>query len=88
MRCHIKGTQPLCYCKNLTLIDCTTEDCDLTFEYSDVNATIKGGIVSVKNPESGRIAADSIGEIVITKDSRRRVGAEIYSGGKLVYSAK
>lgn len=88
VRCHIKGTQPLCYCKNLTLIDCTTEDCDLTFEYSDVNATIKGGIVSVKNPESGRIAADSIGEIVITKDSRRRVGAEIYSGGKLVYSAK
>ena len=53
-----------------------------------MNATIKGGIVSVKNPENGRIAADSIGEIVITKDSRRRVGAEIYSGGKLVYPAK
>ncbi len=65
INCHIKGTQPLCYCKNLRLINCTTEDCDLSFEYSDVEATIKGGIVSVKNPRSGRIEADSIGEVIL-----------------------
>lgn len=65
INCHIKGTQPLCYCKNLKLINCTTEDCDLAFEYSDVEAEIKGNIVSVKNPRSGRIEADSIGEVIL-----------------------
>ena len=64
INCHIVGTQPLCYCKGLKLINCTTEDCDLSFEYSEVDATVKGNIVSVKNPLSGKIVADSIGEIV------------------------
>ena len=68
MRCKIIGTQPLCYCKGLRLIDCTTEDCDLAFEYSHVNASVKGDIVSVKNPKSGKIVADSIGKIIL-KDS-------------------
>lgn len=62
--CIIIGTQPLCYCKNLKLIDCETEEADLSFEYSDVDATINGAIVSVKNPKSGRIVADEIGEII------------------------
>ena len=66
--CRIIGTQPLCYCKDLTLIDCTMEDCDLAFEYSTVNATVTGHIDSVKNPREGRIAAESIGEIIL-KDS-------------------
>lgn len=88
VRCHIKGTQPLCYCEGLKLIDCTTEDCDLTFEYSDVDATIKGGIVSIKNPESGKICADSIGSLIITKDSRRKICAEIYEAGKKIYPLK
>lgn len=77
IRCRIKGTQPLCYCKNLKLIDCTTEDCDLAFEYSDVEADIKGGILSVKNPVSGTITADGIGNIVITDDSVYPVKAVI-----------
>ena len=64
VRCKIIGTQPLCYCTNLTLIDCETEDTDLSVEYSDVNADIRGHIISVKNPKSGRIVADSIGEII------------------------
>lgn len=62
--CRIIGTQPLCYCKHLTLIDCTMEGTDLSFEYSDVDATILGHIESVKNPRSGKILADSIGEII------------------------
>jgi len=65
VRCHIKGTQPLCYCKGLVLEDCTTEDCDLSFELSDVQAKVKGSIVSVKNPISGYVKADSIGEIIL-----------------------
>lgn len=68
VRCHIKGTQPFCYCKNLVLEDCTTEDCDLSFERSEVMAEVKGNIVSVKNPISGHIKADSIGEIIIEED--------------------
>ena len=66
VRCQISGTQPLCYCKNLTLIDCTMgDDADLSFEYSDVEADVKGHIHSVKNPHTGHITADSIGEIIL-----------------------
>ena len=64
INCKISGTQPLCYCKNLRLINCETEGCDLSFEYSDVEADIRGHVLSVKNPRSGRIIADSVGEIV------------------------
>lgn len=62
--CRIIGTQPLCYCKNLKLIGCTMQDTDLAFECSDVEADIHGGILSVKNPCSGCIQADSIGQII------------------------
>ena len=64
INCHITGTQPLCYCKNLKLINCTTEGCDLSFEYSDVDADISGHIDSIKNPKSGIITVDSIGDII------------------------
>lgn len=64
INCKIIGTQPLCYCKNLKLVNCEMEDCDLSFEYSDVEADVKGHIDSVKNPVSGVIKADSIGEII------------------------
>ena len=64
INCTIIGTQPLCYCKNLKLINCTMIDCDLSFEYSDVNATINGHVDSIKNPKSGTIKVDSVGEII------------------------
>ena len=64
IRCRIIGTQPFCYCKNLKLIDCTMEQTDLAFEYSDVEADVFGNILSVKNPLSGRITADTIGEVI------------------------
>lgn len=64
INCKIIGTQPLCYCEGLKLINCTMENADLSFEYSDVNADIKGEIISVKNPKSGEIIADNIGEII------------------------
>lgn len=62
--CKIIGTQPLCYCKNLRLLNCTMEDTDLAFEYSDVEADIKGTVISVKNPKSGNIVVDGVGEII------------------------
>ena len=64
VNCKIIGTQPLCYCENLTLINCTMEDTDLAFEYSDVNAEIIGDVISIKNPKSGTIVVDSVGEII------------------------
>lgn len=64
VNCRIIGTQPLCYCKNLKLVNCTMEGTDLSFEYSDVEADIKGHIISVKNPRSGTVIADSIGEVI------------------------
>lgn len=63
--CKIIGTQPLCYCKNLKLVNCTMEGTDLSFEYSDVEATIRGHVDSVKNPRSGNIYLDSVGEIIM-----------------------
>lgn len=65
VRCKIIGTQPLCYCKNLILEDCTMEATDLSFEKSEVNATVKGRIEGVKNPVCGKIVADEIGELLI-----------------------
>lgn len=76
INCKIIGTQPLCYCKNLTLVDCTMEHTDLSFEYSSVNATVKGHIDSVKNPAAGKIVADSIGEIAL-EDSIMETNCEI-----------
>ena len=74
--CKIIGTQPLCYCKNLTLINCTMEETDLAFEYSEVQADIKGSVLSVKNPKSGRITADGYGEIILG-DAVMETGCEI-----------
>ncbi len=65
INCKISGTQPFCYCEDLRLIDCEIENADLAFEYSSVDADMKGYLISVKNPKSGRICADSIGEIIL-----------------------
>ena len=76
INCKIIGTQPLCYCKNLKLINCTMEECDLSFEYSDVEADIKGHVDSIKNPKSGTITVDSVGEI-INEDSIMEVNGKV-----------
>lgn len=66
VRCRISGTQPLCYAHDLVMEDCVMEpDCDLAFEESTLEATVLSPITSVKNPTSGRITADSYGEIII-----------------------
>lgn len=77
INCKIIGTQPLCYCKNLKLINCETEGCDLSFEYSEVDADIKGNIMSIKNPKSGIIKVDSVGEI-INEDSIMEVNGKVF----------
>lgn len=71
VRCHITGSQPLCYAENLILEDCTFgPDCDLAFEYSSVKAVIKGGIPSIKNPRTGSILIDEVGEVIIDANAK------------------
>ena len=65
INCKIIGTQPLCYCKELKLIDCEMIDCDLSFEKSDVEASIKNEVISIKNPLSGLIEVKGIKEVII-----------------------
>ena len=69
VNCHIIGTQPLCYCRDLKLVNCTMEGTDLAFEYSDVVAEIRGYVDSIKNPRSGSITVDSVGEVLMTDDT-------------------
>jgi len=66
VRCHISGTQPLCYCDDLVLEDCTfAPDADLAFEYSSVQADIRGRVTSVKNPRTGKIVSDGYNDIIL-----------------------
>ncbi len=69
--CTIIGTQPLCYCKGLKLINCRMIDCDLAFEKSDVEAEINSSVVSIKNPQSGRIMALSVDEMIMDNPEAR-----------------
>lgn len=76
--CHITGTQPLCYCKGLKLINCTMEATDLSFEYSEVEAEIRGHVDSIKNPKSGTVTVDSVGEIIMTDDVVMECKGEVH----------
>ena len=68
INCKITGTQPFCYCKGLRLENCEMTDCDLSFERSEVNATVRSHVVSIKNPLSGYIKAPSVGEIILDSE--------------------
>ena len=62
--CRIIGTQPLCYCKGLRLVNCEMTDTDLAFERSEVEADITTPVISIKNPLSGHITVPDVGEII------------------------
>ncbi|MCM1164191.1 MAG: DUF3737 family protein [Muribaculaceae bacterium] len=69
VRCHISGTQPLCYCHNLILEDCTFDpDADLAFEDSELKATILSPVTSIKNPRTGSIAVKSVGTLILDEN--------------------
>ncbi len=68
INCTIESEQGMCYIDNLVMKNCKLLNTDLAFEYSTVEADIRGHIESVKNPSSGTIKADSIGEIIMEDD--------------------
>jgi len=72
VNCHLAGEQLLCYADQLVLENCTFDAaCDRVFEYSNVEADIRGHIENIKNPTSGHIYADSIGSVTIDENIRQ-----------------
>lgn len=65
VNCTIESLQGLCYIDNLVMRNCRLINTTLAFEYSTVDAELTGTVDSVLNPTSGRITADSIGEITL-----------------------
>ena len=85
VRCRIGGTQPLCYVEGLVLEDCSFEpDADLALEYSDVQATIRGHVVSIRNPRTGVVRADSCGEVILEGNIKQPADCRVFIGGKAV----
>ena len=69
INCVIDSEQGMCYIDNIKMINCKLLNTNLCFELcKDVDAIIDSNIVSVKNPISGKIIANSIGEIILDKD--------------------
>ncbi len=64
INCIVESEQGFCYMDNIKLENCKLLNTDLAFEYSTVDASIMSHIESVKNPYSGKIEANSIGEII------------------------
>jgi len=85
VRCHIIGEQPLCYVEDLIMEDCTMgDDANLAFEYSTVHADVKGKVVSIKNPTSGVIRVDEVGEIILDGNCKQPADCCIFVAGKQI----
>ncbi|WP_412989370.1 DUF3737 family protein [Pediococcus siamensis] len=66
INCTIESDQGLCYVDHLVMKNCRLLKTDLAFEYCrDIDAEINSDIESVKNPISGTIHAESIGEVIL-----------------------
>lgn len=80
--CVIESHQPLCYAHGLKIVNCHMSKCDLAFEYSTIDATIKGKIDSIKNPLKGTIEVDSINELIREDDKYPSKAKVIIKGEK------
>ena len=68
VNCTVESLQGMCYIENLVMKNCRLINTTLAFEYSSVEADIRGKIDSVMNPTCGTITADEIGELILEKD--------------------
>ncbi len=80
INCTIESLQGLCYAEELVLRNCRLLNTTLAFEYSTVDAELKGKVDSVKNPTSGRIVADEIGELILESERIDPAKTEILTG--------
>lgn len=77
INCTVESDQGMCYMDNIVMKNCKMPHTDLAFEYCTVDAEIVGSIDSIKNPYSGRIQTDSIGEIIFDDPKIVRAATEI-----------
>lgn len=68
INCTIESLQGMCYIDSLVMKNCKLINTTLAFEYSTVEADIKGTIDSVMNPSGGSIHAGHIRELILEKD--------------------
>ncbi|MBD5131056.1 MAG: DUF3737 family protein [Clostridiales bacterium] len=69
INCEIESLQGFCYIEGLKLVNCKLGNTTLSFEYcKNIDADIVGTVDSVKNPISGVIVADGIGELILEED--------------------
>ena len=81
VNCKISSTQGLCYATNLVMENCTmTPECDLCFEYSTLKAEINSPVTSIKNPSTGSIKVQSVGEVIIDENCKNPGTCEITVG--------
>lgn len=66
VNCRITSKQPFCYSTNLKFINCIFENCDLSFENSEVNGNIICQNVTIYNPKKGHLLL--IGDYKIIED--------------------
>jgi hypothetical protein len=84
VNCHITGEQVLCYADGLIIENCTFgSDCDRMFEYSSLQADIRGSVTNIKNPTSGHIIADEIGSVTIDGNIRQPADCIIETRGRV-----
>lgn len=82
--CTVESLQGFCYIENLVLKDCVLAGTNLAFEYSMVNAELKGSVDSIKNPSGGVIKADGAGEIIMEKDKVDVGKTQIFIAGRKI----
>ncbi len=68
INCTVESNQGLCYMDGLKMVNCKLINTDLSFEFSTVDAEIVSRIDSVKNPISGIIRAEEIGELILDEE--------------------
>lgn len=77
INCTIESEQGMCYMDNIVMKNCRLLNTDLAFEYSTVEAEIEGSIDSVKNPISGTIKANQIGEVIFDNPAMKQEDTRI-----------
>ena len=68
VNCSVESLQGMCYIENIKMVNCKTLNTTLSFEYSTADVEVTNKIDSVKNPTSGVIRADEIGELIMEDD--------------------
>lgn len=77
INCVIESEQGMCYMDNIVMRNCKLLNTNLSFEYSTVDAEIDSKIDSVKNPVSGTITAQGIGELIFDNEDVKEADTTI-----------